>query len=61
MEAAAGLRWSPATGFFVLVSAWWVKGPLFVAAALGRDVAQDRAARGARAVSAFALGDLLSG
>jgi len=37
VEAVAELRWSPATALFVLVSAWWVKGPLIIAAGLLRD------------------------
>jgi undecaprenyl-diphosphatase len=31
VQAAQGLRWEPLTVLFVLVSAWWVKWPLFVA------------------------------
>ena len=62
MDAAANLRWSPVTGFFVLASAWWVKGPLFVAAALGRDVYRRMLPLTALVVvAAFALGDLVSG
>ena len=38
VDAAGDLRWTPATGVFVLISAWWVKGPLFVVAGLLRDV-----------------------
>jgi undecaprenyl-diphosphatase len=62
MEAFAQLRWAPITGFFVLVSAWWVKGPLFVALALGRDVYRRVVPLTALAVlAAFATGDALSG
>ena len=38
MEVGEELRWTPLTGMFILLSAWWVKGPLFVAVALVRDV-----------------------
>jgi undecaprenyl-diphosphatase len=38
MEVGEALRWTPATAVFVLVSAWWVKGPLFFVAALVRDI-----------------------
>jgi undecaprenyl-diphosphatase len=31
LEAGQALRWEPLTAFFVVVSAWWVKWPLFVA------------------------------
>ena len=30
LESVQAIRWSPATALFVLASAWWVKGPLFV-------------------------------
>ena len=30
LQTVQGIRWEPATALFVLVSAWWVKGPLFV-------------------------------
>lgn len=42
IEQSAQLRWSPATAFFALASAWWIKGPLFVVTAFLRDV-KDRA------------------
>jgi membrane-associated phospholipid phosphatase len=42
IEQSAQLRWSPATAFFALASAWWIKGPLFVAVGFLRDV-KDRA------------------
>lgn len=62
MDAAANLRWSPVTSFFVLVSAWWVKGPLFVAAALGRDVYRRAIPFTALViVAAFTTGDAVSG
>ena len=62
MDAAANLRWTPATGIFVLLSAWWVKGPLFVAAALGRDLYNRMLPLTALVVvAAFAAGDAVSG
>jgi membrane-associated phospholipid phosphatase len=30
VRATTALRWSPATAFLLLASAWWVKGPLLV-------------------------------
>ncbi len=62
MQAAGDLRWAPATAFFVLASAWWVKGPLFVLAGLVRDV-RDRMLPITAAViaAAFAAGDAASG
>src|SRR5918997_4307710 len=42
IEQSAQLRWTPATAFFALASAWWIKGPLFVVLAFLRDV-KDRA------------------
>jgi undecaprenyl-diphosphatase len=42
LEQIEGLRWGPATALFVLASAWWVKGPLFVAIAALRDVTHRR-------------------
>ena len=38
IDASAALRSGPATAFFIVVSAWWVKGPLFIAAAFLRDL-----------------------
>jgi undecaprenyl-diphosphatase len=62
MDAASQLRWSPITGLFVLASAWWVKGPLFVAAALGRDLYRRVLPLTAFVVvGAFAAGDAASG
>ena len=37
LEASAALRWAPMTLLFVLASSWWVKGPVFVAAAAVGD------------------------
>ena len=30
MHETVSLRWEPATAFFALASAWWVKGPLLI-------------------------------
>jgi undecaprenyl-diphosphatase len=37
-RATSELRWEPATAAFIVLSAWWVKGTLFVAAGVARDV-----------------------
>jgi undecaprenyl-diphosphatase len=42
MRATAELRWNPATAVLVLVSAWWVKGPLLVAAGWCADLRNRR-------------------
>jgi undecaprenyl-diphosphatase len=42
IRATSELRWSPATAFLTLVSAWWVKGPLLVAAGWGADLRNRR-------------------
>ena len=54
IDASATLRWGPATAVFVVASAWWVKGPLFILAALFRDARQRVLPLTAMAV-AFAL------
>ena len=38
LHLSEALRWSPATALFVLASAWWVKGPLFVVAGAVTDL-----------------------
>ena len=38
MDAAGDLRWAPITGLFVLASAGWVKGTLFILAGVVRDL-----------------------
>jgi undecaprenyl-diphosphatase len=61
MDASAALRWGPATAFFVLVSATWVKGPLFIAVALLRDLRHKALPLTAIAVTtALYLGDRAS-
>ena len=62
MDAAGDLRWAPATAVFILVSAWWVKGPLFVLAGLLRDVRDRVVPVTALAITvAFVGGDAASG
>lgn len=61
LNAVEGLRWGPLTVFFVLASAWWVKGPLFVAIGAVADVRSGRRFPFASAfacVSALAAGAL---
>lgn len=41
-NAVEAARWDPLTAVFVLASAWWVKGPLFVAVAAFCDVRSRR-------------------
>ena len=43
IRATSELRWDPATAVFTLVSAWWVKGPLLVAAGWCADLRCKRA------------------
>jgi undecaprenyl-diphosphatase len=43
IRATAELRWEPVTALLTLVSAWWVKGPLMVAAGWGADLRCKRA------------------
>jgi len=42
IRATGALHWGPATAFLVLASAWWVKGPLLVAAGLCADLRSRR-------------------
>ncbi len=51
LNAVEGLRWEPLTFFFVVASAWWVKGPLFVAIGAAGDI---RARRRFPVASTFA-------
>lgn len=55
IELAHQLRWGPLTAVFVLVSAWWVKWPLFAAAGACCD-AKKRRLLPAAAVSAAVAG-----
>ena len=43
IRATSELRWEPATAILTLLSAWWVKGPLLVAAGLCTDLRCKRA------------------
>jgi membrane-associated phospholipid phosphatase len=42
IRTTSELRWQPATAVLVLVSAWWVKGPLLVAVAWSEDLRDRR-------------------
>jgi undecaprenyl-diphosphatase len=42
IEGMQAFRWGPATGIFLLLSAWWVKGPLLVLCGLCADVGARR-------------------
>jgi len=42
IRVTSGLRWAPATMILTLASAWWVKGPLLVAAGWGADLRSRR-------------------
>ncbi|MGH2994531.1 MAG: phosphatase PAP2 family protein [Solirubrobacterales bacterium] len=63
LESIQSVRWAPITPFFVLVSAWWVKGPILVALAAARDIGQRRRLPLAAACGAvsLALASLASG
>ena len=62
VEAVGDLRWAPATGLFILASAWWVKGPLYVLAGLIRDLRDRVVPVTAMAITAaFLAGDAASG
>ena len=62
LEFSHALRWSPLTVLFVLASAWWVKGPIIVAAgALGDARARRRLPIAATcATTAVLAGSVLS-
>lgn len=69
LEASQTLRWEPLTALFVLASAWWVKGLVFVTAGGVGDLLRRRwvpltatcatASLTAASVLAFALKDLV--
>src|SRR5215211_2213024 len=42
IRATAELRWGPATAVLAVLSAWWIKGPLLVAAGWCADVRNGR-------------------
>ena len=62
MDAAGELRWAPATALFILASAGWVKGPLFILVGVIRDL-RDRIVplTGLVIAGAFVTGDAASG
>jgi undecaprenyl-diphosphatase len=62
IEQAADLRFGWATAFFAFASVWWIKGPLFVVAALMSDLRRRLVPVTALAVGAsLLLADLASG
>jgi undecaprenyl-diphosphatase len=61
VEAGEALRWGPLTAVFVVLSAWWVKGPLYVIAGLASDLKRKVVPVTAIAVTAAVVaGDALS-
>jgi membrane-associated phospholipid phosphatase len=62
-ELSQGLRWGPATAAFLVLSAWWVKGPLIVGFGLCADARCRRLLplAGLAGTIAVLLGSLLSG
>jgi undecaprenyl-diphosphatase len=42
LEWIQSVRWAPITPLFVLLSAWWVKGPVLVALAGAREIGRRR-------------------
>jgi undecaprenyl-diphosphatase len=63
LESMQRLRWGPLTAVLVIASAWWVKGPVFVAVGAYRDVSQRRwlPLTAACAALSLALASVLSG
>lgn len=62
MDAAGELRWAPATALFVLASAGWFKGTLFILAGVVRDLrARLVPLTGLVIATAFVTGDAASG
>ena len=55
-EASTELRWAPLTVLFVLASAWWVKGLVFVGVGALGDARERRLFAPAAACAALALG-----
>jgi membrane-associated phospholipid phosphatase len=62
-ELSQGLHWAPATAVFLLLSAWWVKGPVLVAFGTCADLRCRRSIplAGAAGTVAILLGSVLSG
>lgn len=56
LQSVEGIRWAPATALFVLASAWWVKGPLFILLAGLGDAGARRRIPVAAASTAVSLG-----
>lgn len=62
-ELSQSLHWSPATAVFLVLSAWWVKGPLLVGCGACADVQRRRflPLAGTAGTIAILLGSVLSG
>ena len=62
-ELSQSLRWGPATAAFLVLSAWWVKGPLIVGFGLCADARRRRLLplAGLAGTIAVLLGSVLSG
>jgi membrane-associated phospholipid phosphatase len=63
IQLSQTLHWGPATAAFVLLSAWWVKGPLIVGCGACADMRQRRflPLAGLAGTVAVLLGSILSG
>ena len=62
LDSIGGARWGPLTAFFVVASAWWVKGPLFLLIGGLSDVRARRRLPGTAlcAAASLALATLVS-
>jgi membrane-associated phospholipid phosphatase len=62
-ELSESFRWGPATAAFLVLSAWWVKGPIIVGFGLCADAKQRRLLplAGLAGTIAVLLGSVLSG
>jgi undecaprenyl-diphosphatase len=60
-EEVTDLRWWPLTDAMVLISSWWVKGPLFVLVALAVDFAASRRSRAVPWATVLTLASVLVG
>jgi membrane-associated phospholipid phosphatase len=62
-RAVSELRWEPATAAFIVLSAWWVKGTVFVAAGVARDVRTGRwvPVSGLAIMASIGLASLITG
>jgi undecaprenyl-diphosphatase len=56
LEAMEGVRWGPLTVMFVVLSAWWMKGVVFVAIGAAGDVRARRPLPVATLIAAISVG-----